>query len=108
MGFRNISEKVNAIKSGEYSAFSNVKSFGEKINSSEIKEMNILLNINNNALEQAKEIDERIKNGKEVGKLAGICFVVKACISVKNMETNCASKVLEGYVSPYNASVINK
>jgi aspartyl-tRNA(Asn)/glutamyl-tRNA(Gln) amidotransferase subunit A len=48
-----------------------------------------------------------IKKGESIGQLAGLCVAVKSCISVKGLETNCASKTLEGYVSPYNASVIN-
>jgi aspartyl-tRNA(Asn)/glutamyl-tRNA(Gln) amidotransferase subunit A len=64
--------------------------------------------LNEKAIEQAKEIDKRIKEGKQVGKLAGLCVAVKSNISVKGLETNCASKVLEGYVSAYDASVIEK
>ncbi len=107
MVFKNFQEKVDYIKSGKFSAVENVMDFGKKI--SEVNSnLNIFLHLNNEAIARAKIIDARIKSGDDVGKLAGLCFAVKSCISVKGLETNCASKVLEGYVSPFNATVINK
>lgn len=82
--------------------------FSKKISTPRTKDLNIFLRLNENAIEQAKAIDKRIKEGGDVGKLAGLCFAVKSNISVRELETNCGSKVLEGYVSPYNATVINK
>ncbi len=102
-----LKHKLKQIKSGKLTAVENLMNFSKKIATPEIKELNIFLSLNKNAITQAKEIDKRIKN-KTGGKLAGLCFAVKSNISVKGLETNCGSKVLEGYVSPYNATVINK
>lgn len=102
----NLSQKVSLIKSGKLTAVDNLKDFSNKISCS--KDLNLFLAINKHAIERAKEIDKRIKDKKEVGKLAGLCFAVKSNICVKGLETNCASRVLEGFVAPYNASVINK
>lgn len=103
-----LKHKIKQIKEEKLSAVDNVLSFSKKIASKESKDLNIFLNLNENAIEQAKEIDSRIKNKKPVGKLAGLCFAVKANISVKGLTTPAGSKVLENYVSPYNATVINK
>ncbi|MCH7850374.1 MAG: Asp-tRNA(Asn)/Glu-tRNA(Gln) amidotransferase subunit GatA [Nanoarchaeota archaeon] len=100
--------KIKEIKSGKLKAIDNVLNFSKKIATPKIKDLNIFLNLNENAIEQAKKVDKRIKEKKSVGKLAGLCFAVKSNISVKGQETNCASEVLQGYVSPYNATVINK
>ncbi len=103
-----IKSKVKQIKSGKQTALNNLLAFSKKIATPGTKDLNIFLNLNENAIEQAKNIDQRIKKGEEVGKLAGICFALKSNISYKGIETNCASKVLEGYVSAYNATVVNK
>jgi len=102
-----LKEKLKKIKSGELTAEKNVAQFGSKIQKLN-KELNIYLVLNTNAIKQAKEIDKKIKSGKQVGKLAGLCFAVKSNICVKDLETNCASKVLESYIPGYNATVIQK
>jgi len=58
-------------------------------------------------LKEAEEIDKKIKRGR-AGKLAGKIIVVKANINVKGMNISCASKVLEDYKAPYDASVIER
>jgi len=103
----NLKQKVKQIKEGKLSALNNVLTFSKKIATPETKGLNIFLHLNENAIEQAKAIDKKIKN-KTQGKLAGLCFAVKSNISVKHMITSCASKVLEDYTSGYNATVINK
>ena len=103
-----LKSKVKQIKDGKLKAVDNLLNFSKKIATPKTKNLNIFLKLNEEAIEQAKTIDKRIKEGKKIGKLAGLCFAVKSNISVKGIETNCASKVLEGYVSSYNATVINK
>ena len=61
----NLKQKVELIKKGKLSAEKNVAEFGEKIQKLN-KELNIYLCLNVHAIEQAKEIDKRIKQGKEV------------------------------------------
>lgn len=102
-----LKHKLKQIKEGKLSAVENLMKFSSDISTEKVKDLNIFLSLNKEAIEQAKKIDERIKKG-EAGKLAGLCFAIKSNISAKGMETNCGSKVLEGYVSPYNATVINK
>lgn len=58
-------------------------------------------------IEEAKEIDEKIKKEK-AGILAGKIIAVKANICVKGLHTSCASKVLENFISPYDATVVKK
>jgi aspartyl-tRNA(Asn)/glutamyl-tRNA(Gln) amidotransferase subunit A len=59
------------------------------------------------AIKKAKEIDERIKKGEE-GKLAGLAIAIKSNINVRGLRATCASKTLENYVSPYDATVIER
>jgi len=103
----NLKTKLKQIKEGKLTAVENLMNFSKKISTPKTKDLNIFLNLNEDAIDQAKEIDKRIKKGT-AGKLAGLCFATKANISVKHIITSCASKVLEDYTSPYNATVINK
>ncbi|NPV62728.1 MAG: Asp-tRNA(Asn)/Glu-tRNA(Gln) amidotransferase subunit GatA [Methanotrichaceae archaeon] len=56
------------------------------------------------ALAQAREFDK--SPGK--GLLAGVPIAIKECISTKGIETNCSSRILRGYVPPYDAHVIER
>ncbi|MDR4505596.1 MAG: Asp-tRNA(Asn)/Glu-tRNA(Gln) amidotransferase subunit GatA [Candidatus Scalindua sp.] len=60
------------------------------------------------ALIKAREIDFKLQNGDVVGKLAGIPIAVKDNICTKDMKTTCASRILENFVPPYDAFVIEK
>ena len=61
------------------------------------------------ALKQASKIDEKAKRGETVGKLAGSLVAVKnnICINDLQLPTECCSKMLQGFVSPYNATAID-
>jgi len=60
------------------------------------------------ALKQAKEVDIKAKNGEKLPPLAGIAVAIKDIIATQGTETTCGSKILKGFVPPYNATVINK
>ena len=66
------------------------------------------LSVNDDAVNQAKEIDKKIKSGQNVGACFGMPISIKDNICIKGSTTTCASKMLENYVAPYDATVISK
>ena len=56
------------------------------------------------ALEEARKYDRNPGNGR----LAGVPIAIKECISTKGIETNCSSRILQGYIPPYDAHVIER
>ena len=57
-----LKNKVKQIKEGNLKAVDNVLTFSKIIATPKTKNLNIFLNLNENAIEQAKEIDKRIKH----------------------------------------------
>ncbi len=71
-------------------------------------EINAVLTIcEDSALEAAKEADKRIKAGERTD-LLGIPYLCKDIIMTKGIRTTAASKILEKYIAPYDATVIKK
>lgn len=60
------------------------------------------------ALEKAADVDRRIADGKSVGKLAGVPVAVKDNMCTTFGATTCASRILENFHAPYNATVVEK
>ncbi len=60
------------------------------------------------ALQQAKVVDSLIAEGEHVPLLAGIPGAIKDLINIKDQKTTAGSRMLADYVSPYDATVIEK
>ncbi len=60
------------------------------------------------ALERAEKVDEKLARGEEISPLAGIPGAIKDNICIAKEHVTCASKILENYISPYSAGVIER
>ena len=59
-------------------------------------------------LEQARKVDEKVKQGEEIGLLEGIPCAIKDVINIQGKKTTAASKMMENYVAPNDAGVIER
>ncbi len=60
------------------------------------------------ALKRAKEVDEKVAEGKSAGRLAGVPFIAKDNFLVFGDETTAASNILKGFNAPYQATAVEK
>ncbi len=106
--FKSATELNSLLTDKKISANELISSFIKKIDK-ENEELNAFLLVNKEeALKQAEELDEKIQNGHKPGPLEGIPLAVKTNINTIGLETNCASKILEGFVPPFDATAIKR
>ena len=65
------------------------------------------LSLNESSLNDAKIIDQKIASGENIGKCYGFPISIKDNICITGSKTTCASKILENFVAPYTATVVN-
>jgi aspartyl-tRNA(Asn)/glutamyl-tRNA(Gln) amidotransferase subunit A len=72
-------------------------------------ELNIILYADEKAsIEEAKEIQGRVDSAADLGVLAGVPVAIKDNIASLGLPTTCASKILRGYVSPFEATAVSR
>ncbi len=102
-----IHELHNLISRGEVTSREVTESILERITSVE-KRINAYITVTSDlAIEQAKQADEQIRQGK-CGFLTGIPLAVKDILCMKGVRTTCGSRILENFVAPYDATVIKR
>ena len=103
----NITERVAQIKQGQTSATAQVQVALQRAR--DAKEYHALLSLTEErALQRAREIDEALARGEDVGVLAGVPFVVKDNYLAYGAPSTAASKMLENFDTPLQATVVDK
>ena len=103
----NIIERVAQIKQGQTSATAQVQAALQRAR--DAKEYHALLSLTEErALQRAREIDETLARGEDVGVLAGVPFVVKDNYLAYGAPSTAASKMLENFDTPLQATVVDK
>lgn len=96
------------LKNKEISCREIVKAHLDRIEKLE-PEINAFITVSKEeALEAADRVDEKIRNNEELGILAGIPIGIKDNISTKGIRTTCASKILENYIPPFDATIVER
>ena len=102
-----IASLVSSVYSGVTTARKEVEAALARAKAAE--EYNAILNLTEpRALERADKIDERIKKGENVGPLAGVPFVVKDNYLAFGAPSTAASKILENFDAPLQATVVER
>lgn len=68
----------------------------------------IIAIIRDRAIMRAKEIDNDVRSGKNVGRLAGVPFIAKDNFLTLGSQTTAASNILKGFTAPYQATAIER
>jgi len=104
----NAEQVASGIRNRDFSAVEYISEILERIEKIDVK-INAFVTVDNEgAIEKARSIDKRIQRGESIGGLGGVAIGVKDNICTKNLKTTCASRMLEEYVPPYDATVIKK
>ena len=103
-----VHELQEKIKNKELTITEINKAYIERINEKEKDVQAFITLTTDEALEKSKIIEEKVNKGEIKGELAGIPIGIKDNICIKGTKTTCASKMLENFIAPYNATVIDK
>ena len=104
---KTVAELSKALRSREVSSVELTQAYLEKI-ATVNKRLNTYITICDElALKQASKADQLIAKGNQ-GPLLGIPIAHKDIFCTKNIKTTCGSKMLENFVSPYDATIVSK
>jgi len=99
---------LDGLASGEITSVEVTEAFLDQIENHEQRVRAFLRVDAYGSLARAEEIDQRRRSGKPVGPLAGLPVAVKDLLCTRGEPTTCASRILENFRPPYNATVIEK
>ncbi|MDI6796230.1 MAG: Asp-tRNA(Asn)/Glu-tRNA(Gln) amidotransferase subunit GatA [Desulfatibacillaceae bacterium] len=102
-----IARAAQMLKSGQITSVELTKAVLERIEAVEGRVKAFITTCPEKALKMAHEADRKIANG-DSGPLTGIPLAVKDLFCTRDLPTTCSSRILEGFVPPYDALVVEK
>lgn len=96
------------IRAGEISVEEAVRAQLDRIKEQESEYHCYITVLEEAAIARAKKVQEGIRTGEYTSPLAGVPIAVKDNICTEGIKTTCASKILENFKPPYNATVVKK
>ena len=107
MHTKSLSELSTALHNGDISSVELTHHYLDRINTYN-NELNAYITVaEDHALTQARAADVQLQQ-KTAGKLTGIPLAHKDIFCTEGLRTSCASKMLDNFIAPYNATVVEK
>ncbi len=93
------------LASGEVSSVEATRAHLDRIDAVD-GDVHAFLHVSDHALDVAADIDARRANGQDLGPLAGVPLAIKDVLVTTDMPSTSGSRILEGFMSPYDATVV--
>jgi len=103
-----IAEIQGLLSRREASAEEIARAHFERINREDLSIRSYLSTCEEKALEQARAVDREIAAGKPLRPLSGVPVAIKDVILTRGLPTTCASRMLENFIAPYNATAVER
>lgn len=103
-----VHELAEKLEAKELTSEEITKAYFNRIKEIDPKVRAYISTLEDDAINKAKQIDVARNKGEKLPKYAGIPIGIKDNICIKGTKTTCSSKMLENFVSPYDATVIEK
>ncbi|WP_299180880.1 Asp-tRNA(Asn)/Glu-tRNA(Gln) amidotransferase subunit GatA [uncultured Neptuniibacter sp.] len=104
---KTLAELAQGLKQGEFSSVELTQAYLARIKSEDDKYNSFITVTEEQALTQAQAADEAIAAGTS-GAFTGLPMAHKDIFCTEGVRTSCASRMLDNFISPYNATVVNK
>ena len=103
-----VHELQEKLKSKELTISEITKAYADRINEKEKDVQAFVTTLTDEAKKQASEIEEKVNKGEITGEFAGIPIGIKDNMCTKGVKTTCSSRMLENFIAPYSATVVEK
>ena len=103
-----VHELQEKLKNKELTITEITKAYVDRINEKEKDVEAFVTTLTDKALEKAKDVQDKMESGEISGDFAGIPIGIKDNMCTKGVKTTCSSKMLENFVAPYDATVVEK
>ena len=103
-----VHELMEKLEKNELTSEEITKAYIDRINEKEKDVKAFVTTTCDEAWEKAKEIDNKKKSGEKMNSFAGIPIGIKDNMCTKGVRTTCSSRMLEDFIAPYDATVVEK